>query len=100
MVTGAGNRPGRGAKVEGKCNLKLGDILYILVGMRGWCNNSSDWGGGGGGASVVLLDNPDGNYTFSPLNRKVDVLFVAGGGGGTFDEYFGINYYGKDASYD
>lgn len=98
-VTGAGNRPGRGAKVEGKCNLKLGDILYILVGMRGWCNNGSDWGGGGGGASVVLLDNPDGNYTFSPLNRKVDVLFVAGGGGGTFDSYFGINYYGKDASY-
>ena len=99
IVTGNGNRPGRGAKIEGKCNLKKGDILYILVGMRGWSNNGSDWGGGGGGASVVLLDNPNGDYTFAPLNRKVNVLFVAGGGGGTHDSSFGINYYGKDASY-
>ena len=67
--------------------------------MRGWCNDGSDWGGGGCGASVVLLDNPNGDYTFAPLNRKVDILFVAGGGGGTYDSSFGINYYGKDASY-
>lgn len=96
-VTGSGNRPGRGAKLVGEAKLKKGDILYMLVGMRGWCNDGSDWGSGGGGASVVLLDNPAGLYNFAPLNRKVDVLFVAGGGGGCYDSSFGTNYYGNDA---
>lgn len=98
-VSGIGNRPGRGAKIEGSCMLAKGSILYILVGMRGWCNNGDDWAGGGGGASVVLLDNESGAYTFAPLNRKVDVLFVAGGGGGSYDEYFGNQYYGHDADF-
>lgn len=98
-VSGNINRPGRGAKLIGETKLKKGDILYILVGMRGWCNNGNDWGSGGGGASVVLLDNPSGGYTFAPLNRKVDVLFVAGGGGGCFDSSFGnAAYYGTDAT--
>lgn len=98
-VTGRCNRSGRGAKIEGTANLKKGDILYILVGFRGWCNNSSDWGAGGGGASVVLLDNPNGDYTFTPLGKKVDVLFVAGGGGGGYDSSFSPSYYGRDAKY-
>lgn len=98
-IIGTGNRPGRGAKIEGTCVLAKGSILYILVGMRGWCNDDSDWAGGGGGASVILLDNESGAYTFAPLNRKVDVLFVAGGGGGCCDEYFGNKYYGYDADY-
>lgn len=96
-VSGSGNRPGRGAKIVGISKLKKDDILYILVGMRGWCNNGSDWGSGGGGASVVLKDNPAGTYTFAPMNRKVDVLFVAGGGGGCYDSSFGSTYYGGDA---
>lgn len=96
-VVGNGNRPGRGAKICGNAKLKKGDILYMLVGLRGFCNNDNDYGGGGGGASVVLLDNPTGAYTFSPLNRKVDVLFVAGGGGGCFDQSYGTAYYGQDA---
>lgn len=97
-VGGNGNRPGRGAKIVGTSKLKKGDILYMLVGMRGWCNNGSDYGSGGGGASVVLKDNPAGAYTFGPLNRKVDVLFVAGGGGGCYDSSFGsATYYGTDA---
>ncbi len=45
----------------------------------------------------MLLDNPAGAYTFAPLNRKVDVLFVAGGGGGCYDSSFGTYYYGDDA---
>ena len=98
-VTGTGNKPGRGAKIEGACLLQKGSILYILVGMRGWCNSGYDYGGGGGGASAVLLDNESGQYTFSPLNRKVDVLFVAGGGGGTYDEAFGDAFNGGDADY-
>lgn len=73
--------PGRGAKLVGKGKFKKGDIFYLLVGARGDTNQSCQ--GNGGGASVVLLDNPNGEYTFQPLNRKVDVLFVAGGGGGT-----------------
>lgn len=97
VISGTGNRGGRGAKICGTAKLKKNDILYILVGMRGWCNTNADFGGGGGGASVVLLDNPAGAYTFSPLNRKVDVLFVAGGGGGSYDTSFGTAYYGKDA---
>lgn len=99
-VTGTGNRPGRGAKIVGTCKLKKGDVLYMLVGMRGWSNNGNDWGGSGGGASVVLRANPSGAFTFGPLNCQVDVLFVAGGGGGCFDQSFGTNYYGRDASYD
>lgn len=97
VCSGNINRPGRGAKLIGISKLKKNDILYLLVGMRGWCNNGADWGGSGGGASVVLKDNPGGTYTFSPLNRKVDVLFVAGGGGGCFDSSFGSYYYGGDA---
>lgn len=96
-ISGTGNRPGRGAKLVGTAKLKKGDILYMLVGMRGWCNNGADWGGGGGGASVVLLDNPAGAYTLTPAGRRVDVLFVAGGGGGCYDSSFGTSYYGKDA---
>lgn len=96
-VSGSGNRPGRGAKLQGEGTFQKGDILYLLVGFRGWCNNGSDYGGGGGGASVVLRDNPAGAYTFAPLNRKVDVLFVAGGGGGCYDSSFGTQYYGVDA---
>ncbi len=88
---------GRGAKIVGTSKLKKGDILYMLVGMRGWSNNGSDYGSGGGGASVVLKDNPVGAYTFAPLNRRVDVLFVAGGGGGCYDSTFGSSYYGMDA---
>lgn len=65
--------------------------------MRGWCNNGADWGSSGGGASAILKDNPAGTYTFAPLNKKVDVLFVAGGGGGCYDSSFGSTYYGGDA---
>lgn len=96
-VSGTGNRPGRGAKICGQTKVKKGDILYILVGLRGWCNAWVDWGGGGGGASVILKDNPSGAYTFAPLNRKVDILVVAGGGGGTFDDTVGSTRYGQDA---
>ena len=97
-VSGTGLRGGRGAKVEGTCKLKKGDILYMLVGIRGGCSsysNGGNWGPGGGGASAILKDNPSGKYTFSPLNRKVDVLFVAGGGGGSHYR----SYHGGDASY-
>lgn len=96
-LSGSIKKPGRGAKLVGEAKLKKGDILYLLVGMRGWCNTYQDWGGGGGGASVVLLDNPSGAYTLTPLNRKVDVLFVAGGGGGSPDDAYSTP--GTDASY-
>lgn len=100
VITGYGNRGGRGAKLEGTCYLEKGDILYMLVGMRGWSNcNGSDYGAGGGGASVVLKDNVNGDYTLTPLNRRVDVLFVAGGGGGCYDSSFDVKYYGRDAVY-
>ena len=99
-TSGIGCRGGRGAKLKGNVSLNKGDILYILVGIRGWCNRVVNYGAHGGGASVVLRDNPAGTYTFAPLNRKVDVLFVAGGGGGSWDEPTVANnatHIGKDA---
>ena len=101
VVTGSGNRGGRGAKVEGTCYLHKGDVLYLLVGMRGWSNyDGYDYGGCGGGASVILKDNPLGDFTFAPLSKRVDVLFVAGGGGGCYDSSTGVNHYGRDAVYE
>lgn len=97
-----GCRGGRGAKLQAEIKLAAGDILYILVGMRGWCNyNNVDYGAGGGGASVVLRVNPNGPYKFSPTGEKVDVLMVAGGGGGPYDSSYGEdpNRMGKDASF-
>lgn len=77
---------GRGAKVEGTCLLYKGDILYLLVGMRGHSNTyGNDSGGAGGGASVVLRVNEYGKFKFEPTQEQVEVLFVAGGGGGAAD---------------
>jgi len=103
-TSGNGLRGGRGAKLVGKLKLTKGEILYILVGLRGLC-----WlwgtivGANGGGASCVLRENPQGNYTFNPTNKKVDVLFVAGGGGAAADSdparlTNDLNALGKDAS--
>lgn len=75
------SRGGRGAKLTGEVKLNAGDVLYLLVGMMGKCNNDS-YGGGGGGASVLLRENSNGDYTLNVVNKKVDVLMVAGGGGG------------------
>lgn len=102
--SGSGHRGGRGAKVEGMCKLKKGEILYLLVGIRGGCTGwgsaGGSWGSGGGGASVILRENPSGQYTFAPMNKKVDVLFVAGGGGGAADaDSVSTSRYGKDADY-
>jgi len=80
------NRGGRGAKLIGKIKLNKGDILYILVGLRGFCKGNEDHGGFGGGASCIFRENPLGSYTFTPVNKKVDVLMVAGGGGGAGDK--------------
>lgn len=103
-VTGAssvaGKVPGRGAKLVGSFNAKKGDVLYILVGFRGTCNNAgSGWGAAGGGASVILRENASGPYTFGGTNKRVEVLMVAGGGGGTASQVYGAaNQAGGDAS--
>lgn len=101
-TSGNGNKGGRGAKLQGEIKLQKNNILYLLVGMRGFSpTSSSNWGAGGGGASVVLRENPAGAYTFAPTNTKVDVLFIAGGGGG--GDYYngGIDQIsqGRDASF-
>ena len=81
---GIGFRGGRGAKIVGKVSLYKGEVLYILVGIRGWCQSVMNWGAHGGGSSCILRENVQGQYTFAPTNKKVDVLFVAGGGGGAY----------------
>jgi len=92
-----GFRGGRGAKLIGKLKLNKGDILYILVGIRGW-GLSASASGHGGGASAIFRETPLGQYTFTPTNKKVDVLFVAGGGGGARVSGV-IHPEGYDASY-
>lgn len=102
VAVNRGCRGGRGAKLQAEVKLNAGDILYILVGMRGWCNyNNIDYGAGGGGASVVLRVNPNGPYRFGPTGEQVDVIMVAGGGGGPYDSNYceNANIVGKDASY-
>lgn len=96
----SGCRGGRGAKLIGKVQLLAGDVLYIAVGCRGWCQNTADWGATGGGASVILRVNPLGAFTFAPTGQKVDALFVAGGGGGSYDSpsLNNATQCGKDAS--
>ena len=103
---GNGYRGGRGAKLIGNVQLSKGDVLYILVGFRGWCNVWTNYiGSFGGGASCVFKENPQGQYTFEPTNKKVDVLFVAGAGGGASDSdnpsniSNGERFMGKDALY-
>lgn len=104
-VTGAASdgksKPGRGAKLVGTFGVNTGDILYISVGFRGFCHNAGgSWAAGGGGASTILRVNPNGKYTFALTNEKVDVLFVAGGGGGVATPNFNGNsdWMGEDAS--
>lgn len=99
-ISGNGNKGGRGSKLTFETDLRKGDVLYILVGMRGFNPTvGSNWGASGGGASVVLKDNPNGAYTFTPLNRKVDVLCVASGGGGARYINGGIGKNGADGNY-
>ena len=83
-TTASGCLGGRGAKISGTVRLNKDDVLYILVGNRGFCNlpqTAGNWGMSGGGASVILRDNPAGAYSLFN-GRKVEILFVAGGGGG------------------
>lgn len=87
---------GRGAKLVGTMKVKKNDIFYLLVGLRGNSNTTSSWGASGGGASVILRVNPAGKYNFAVTNEKVDVLMVAGGGGGSADSD-GVYKSGYDA---
>jgi hypothetical protein len=94
--SGSASFGGRGAKLSGEIQLYKGDVLYILVGNRGYCGAASDgsWGESGGGATVILRENPAGAFTFQ--GKAVDVLFVAGGGGGASSCVIGRN--GGDAN--
>ncbi|MCL2531097.1 MAG: hypothetical protein FWE40_02940 [Oscillospiraceae bacterium] len=87
-----GGLGGRGAKLVGEVNLNAGDVLYLLVGNRGSCATQGvggNWGMPGGGASVVARENPNGAFTI--LGRRVEILMVAAGGGGTTSCRAGYN---------
>lgn len=81
------NYGGRGALISGTFLLHKDDVIYVLVGEPGRCNNTSDGGGGGGGASAVLLVDNSGlsQYSFSQTGKQVIPLIVAGGGAGQSD---------------
>jgi hypothetical protein len=100
-TSGNYHRGGRGADLEGDIKLYIGDILYIAVGQRGWCNTWVDYGGGGGGCSVIMRVKSTGTFTFTPTGEKCECLFVAGGGGGAGDDGISLansnNYANIDA---
>lgn len=77
---------GRGARLEFDCDLVAGDILLALVGNTGFCNDASDYGSGGGGASALFVVKDTGQYTASAITKKVDLIAIAGGGAGRWDE--------------
>lgn len=86
------NYGGRGALITASFLLKEGDIIYVLCGEPGFCNNSvTDWGASGGGASAVFLVDKTGEsqYTFTPAGVKIIPLIVAGGGAGQHDHTAG-----------
>lgn len=102
VKTGSGNIGGRGAKLKGTGSFKKGTVFYIAVGQRGpgyFNNTSTTITGGGGGASCIFIENSSGAYTFAPANKKVDVLFVAGGGAGAGSYATSTTLSGGDASY-
>lgn len=81
------NYGGRGAIITGTFLLHKDDIIYVLVGEPGKCDDTRDGGGGGGGASAVLLVDNSGTsqYTFTQTGKQVIPLIVAAGGAGQSD---------------
>jgi cysteine-rich repeat protein len=69
---------GKGARMKGTFALKLGDVLWIVVGQAG--SNSQSAGGGGG--SFVGIG--DALATAKPL------IVAGGGGGGRSSSYVGV----------
>lgn len=85
---------GKGAYVSGEFNLKVGDILYILVGGAGVSKGWNDWGGGGGGGTYVAIGATTTTYKLlAGFNQCVSPLIVAAGGGGAGDD--GCNIVGN-----
>lgn len=85
---------GKGAYISGNFNLKVGNILYILVGGVGVSKDWNDWGGGGGGGTYVTVSTTDSTYKLlAGFNQYITPLMVAAGGGGAGDD--GCNIVGN-----
>ena len=82
---GQSSKPGYGARMIGKFNLILGEVLNIVVGQQGISGGNYDGGGGGGGSFVWITgaSNP---------------LIIGGGGGGGAGDSHGQNRHATDAS--
>jgi len=90
-IGGAYHEGGKGAYVAGEFYLKIGDILYILVGGAGSSKAWSDWGGGGGGGTFVVNGTTTTTYKLlAGFNQYVTPLIVAAGGGGAGDDSCGV----------
>ncbi len=96
---GEGGGPGgKGARVCGTFDLKAGDRLQVIVGMRGTAGFSAHQpAGGGGGGSFVWLGSARGALADMPL------LAAGGGGGGngsvgiiTLDADMGAGFGGRN----
>ena len=82
---GQSSKPGYGARMIGKFNLTVGEVLKIVVGQQGISGGNYNGGGGGGGSFVWITgaSNP---------------LIIGGGGGGGAGDSHGQNRHATDAS--
>lgn len=84
---GSYHQGGKGAYVSGEFDLKVGEVLFILVGGAGQSKAWNDWGGGGGGGTFVAKSTLDTTYKLlAGFSQYVTPLIVAGGGGGAGDD--------------
>ena len=82
---GQSSKPGYGARMIGKFNLTVGDVLKIVVGQEG-ISGGNYYGGGGGGGSFVWITGAS------------NPLIIGGGGGGGAGDSHGRNRHATDAS--
>lgn len=92
---------GKGAEIEGKFELKKGEVIDIVVGGQGKMVQASQKegasGGGGGGTFVFrrIANITNGMYQFSKKGVNYEALLVAAGGnGGEECPHYGRNSIG------
>lgn len=100
-----GSVPGNGASISAKFELKKGDILHIIVGQEGTGSiaTAKDGASGGGGGGTFIFKEieaiTDSRYQFQKGDKYFEVLLVAAGGGGSWDEsYKGAVGNGQDGN--
>ena len=80
---GADSQTGKGAIIKGEIEFDGTETLYILVGQQGTQEATSD-GNPGGGGTFIVKEVSSSQFEIQDVG-PVEPLFVAGGGGGSWD---------------